>query len=359
MPDINATIQNATLLRDIIANSADAIVIADAAQVVTYINSSAESLFGHSCQEIIGKPIDILMPEQFRAAHRVSADSFRDSGEQARFMANRDGSIHGLRADGTEFPANVSILKSGSGPDAHLVAIIRDVTEQKRLEDELKALASTDPLTGVLNRRTFLAHAEAEYDRARRYGRPMTFAMIDIDHFKAVNDFHGHLAGDKALCHVAGILSSGLRSTDVLCRWGGEEFALLLAETDETSALIAAQRLRCSVAAHSWDRRTGYDSDDGQHRRGRIQRERGNARRAHLQSRSGALFRETGGPEQSLRCKLLPAGTDQPRGPVLPGLLTRRRPEHDRRLRIFRRYGCACRQRATPTPLPHTVSLLT
>ncbi len=246
-PHIGVNLPSEALCFNIIENCADAVVVADTDQKVTYINKSAETMFGHASGSIIGKPFHLLIPERVRNRHHTLTDSFRGSSEASRFMDSRDVTIHGLRADGLEFPVNVSILKVGRGADMALVAIVRDVTEQKRFERELEKIASTDPLTGILNRRTFLPRAEAEYARARRYSRPMTFAMVDIDRFKTINDRFGHSVGDQALCHVVDVLSMGLRLTDVLCRWGGEEFSLILTETDEKSALITMQRLRRSV----------------------------------------------------------------------------------------------------------------
>ncbi len=241
------SVRNDSLYLDIIENCADAVVVVDADQSITYVNKSAMAMFGHSNKAVVGKSLNILIPERVRDGHRSLTDSFRNSSEPSRYMQNREVSIQGLRANGSEFPVNVSILKSGGDSNTSLVAIIRDVTEQKKLEEDLKQLASTDPLTGILNRRTFLPRAEEEYVRAKRYGRPMSFAMIDIDFFKAINDTYGHAAGDQAICHVVDVISSGLRKPDILCRWGGEEFALILTETDEKSALITTQRLRRSV----------------------------------------------------------------------------------------------------------------
>lgn len=245
--EVGASSLNEALYFNIIENCADAVVVADRDQTVTYVNKSAESMFGYASEDLIGNAFDILIPAPVRTRHHALAETFRQSGEASRYMQNRDVTIYALRADGSEFPVNVSILKIGSGAEMSLVAIVRDITEQKQFEQELEKIASTDPLTGILNRRTFLPRAEAEYARAQRYGRPMTFAMIDIDRFKRINDKYGHSVGDQALCHVVNVISDGLRLTDVLCRWGGEEFALILTETDEKSALITMQRLRRSV----------------------------------------------------------------------------------------------------------------
>lgn len=113
---------------------------------------------------------------------------------------------------------------------------------------ELRALAVTDPLTAVLNRRGFVQRAGIEWARCRRHGRPLAVLALDIDHFKAVNDTHGHDAGDAVLRDVAARLMRGLRPSDVVGRLGGEEFAVVLPETTADAAVMLAERLRTEVA---------------------------------------------------------------------------------------------------------------
>lgn len=117
-----------------------------------------------------------------------------------------------------------------------------------RLRAELEHLATHDPLLPVLNRRAFLQACEHELSRQRRTGRPPALILMDLDHFKAVNDTHGHQHGDAVLRHVVTRLQTVLRRTDVLARYGGEEFALLLPETSTDDACLLAQRLHTSLA---------------------------------------------------------------------------------------------------------------
>jgi diguanylate cyclase (GGDEF)-like protein len=116
-----------------------------------------------------------------------------------------------------------------------------------RLFEQVQYLAITDPLTGLYNRRQFFALAEREFVRALRYHRAVAVLMLDIDHFKAVNDAHGHPIGDEVLRAVAGRCASGLRTMDLLGRYGGEEFVALLPETDWDGAQQAAERLRHAI----------------------------------------------------------------------------------------------------------------
>lgn len=119
-------------------------------------------------------------------------------------------------------------------------------------EQQLQVLSSTDALTSLLNRRAFLESCETEMHRTTRYGLPLSLAMIDIDHFKSINDTHGHQAGDEALRAVAKTLHECFRSHDVVGRLGGEEFAVLLPHTDRAGALVAAERFRSAIEAQSF-----------------------------------------------------------------------------------------------------------
>jgi two-component system cell cycle response regulator len=119
--------------------------------------------------------------------------------------------------------------------------------EKARLFEKTQNLAITDELTGLLNRRQLLTLAEVEYERVRRYHRPLSAVMIDIDHFKQINDTYGHPVGDATLIALAKCCRANLRATDILGRYGGEEFLILLPETQHDKALEAAERIRKQV----------------------------------------------------------------------------------------------------------------
>lgn len=108
----------------------------------------------------------------------------------------------------------------------------------------LEQLASTDDLTGLANRRTFMRRLTEECQRAERYRRPLSIVLIDMDQFKLINDQHGHATGDHALVNFGALLSSTARVSDLVARLGGDEFALLLPETDDTAAARMVERLR-------------------------------------------------------------------------------------------------------------------
>jgi len=131
---------------------------------------------------------------------------------------------------------------------AYLVGTGLDVTERKKLECDLVHQARTDFLTGIPNRRHFLDLADLELARARRYARPFSMLMLDLDLFKNINDRYGHLTGDLTLQKVVEVCGQILREVDVVGRLGGEEFGIILPETDAAKALQVADRVRQAVA---------------------------------------------------------------------------------------------------------------
>ncbi len=118
----------------------------------------------------------------------------------------------------------------------------------RKARDDLTALATTDPLTGLANQRALIAAIDAEIERAARYGHSCGLLFVDLDHFKQLNDQHGHAAGDATLCQVSEVARTCLRHVDVLGRWGGEEFLILLPEADGPRALATAERVRAAIA---------------------------------------------------------------------------------------------------------------
>jgi diguanylate cyclase (GGDEF)-like protein len=122
----------------------------------------------------------------------------------------------------------------------------------RRLNAELKRLSETDQLTGLYNRARLDSEYRVEFERAQRYARPLSLIMLDIDHFKRVNDELGHLSGDKVLVTVASIALLSIRNTDVLGRWGGEEFLVLCPEAGTADALVVAERIRAAVEGGSF-----------------------------------------------------------------------------------------------------------
>lgn len=213
--------------------------------VIVYGNGPSASLGGHSLEGLVGRPAT--------AFYRDPAD--RDRIQQ---LFRERGSLQSeevclLAADGTELWMLLSMVPVLYGGEASVLSTLVDFTDRKRLEIELKRLATTDALTGAVNRRSFLERAQAELSRSRRYGAPLSLVMMDVDHFKRINDTLGHARGDDALCRIVQVCAQVVRKEDVLGRLGGEEFALLLPQTSLDEAHHLVERLRERIASSRMD----------------------------------------------------------------------------------------------------------
>ncbi|MGR2740185.1 GGDEF domain-containing protein [Billgrantia sp. Q4P2] len=177
---------------------------------------------------------------------------------QSKAGVDHEADYRALKADGTYVWIRdvVHVVRNGAGEVEALIGFMFDISERKqneekllRLQRELEELSYQDGLTGVANRRLLDSVLETEWASARRSGQPLSFIMLDIDCFKQYNDHYGHLAGDDCLRRVAQILAASiLRPRDLLARFGGEEFALVLPETDLESARQVAERCRAAIS---------------------------------------------------------------------------------------------------------------
>ena len=138
-----------------------------------------------------------------------------------------------------------------------LPARVRAALRTKRLQDLLMVYSEIDSLTEVYNRRVLMERLEQEWNRTRRYSTTVAFIMCDIDHFKKVNDTHGHPTGDQVLEKVASLLSKSVRSSDMVGRYGGEEFGIVMVNADSASAAAAAERYRTKIESMQFHSRRG------------------------------------------------------------------------------------------------------
>lgn len=202
-----------------------------------------DMLEAESDTEVIGRRlVDVVSAPYREAFDELTSKVCRGESGSLEFE------MVGLKGQHRWLDTHAVPMRDASGGITGLLGVTRDITERRRVEQELARLAQTDPLTGLANRRHFMAQAEEELSRTHRYGGPLSVLMVDIDHFKRVNDTYGHKTGDLVLRKFADLSRHMLRDIDTIGRIGGEEFAILLPETDGSRGREVAERLRSALA---------------------------------------------------------------------------------------------------------------
>lgn len=234
-------------LATVIENFHGGILLEDERRTVQLTNQMFCDLFApfERPDTLVGKAAEAVLDA---SADRFQAPmQFRESTRQLVASRQAKTGEELLLSDGRALERDSLPIVDGGRFLGHLW-LYRDITERKTRERELHRLATTDLLTGLPNRRYFLERVEQELARLRRFGTPAALLMMDIDHFKQVNDLYGHPTGDAVLRHFAEVASGNLRRIDLLGRLGGEEFAALLPGTDADGARLLAERLRLKIA---------------------------------------------------------------------------------------------------------------
>lgn len=275
--------------REILDAVFDGILITDERGVIVQTNPAAARIFGYEQEELTGRNLDILIPEPERSWHgKRMRDYLHEDRDR---VIGRDREIRGLRKDGSLIPIEIAITELWREGRRHFVGVLRDITARRqaeaalreahqalerrvaerteeltrinlalqqeiearaRMQQELERLATTDTLTGIRNRRAFDEQLALELTRARRYGQKLALILLDIDHFKRINDRHGHQVGDRVLVDLAHVVGSRLRASEVFARWGGEEFIILAPNSDAEDAALLAEEVRARVEAHDF-----------------------------------------------------------------------------------------------------------
>ncbi len=235
--------------RLILESAGEGIYGLDQAGKSTFVNPAAAAMLGYEVDELIGKQMHDLI-------HHSYPDGTHYPREKCpMYAAFADGNTRAVadevlwRKDGSSFPVEYTSTPVRKDDEViGSVVVFKDITERKQAEEELQKLAITDPLTGLPNRRHFLQIAEKETAWSLRYKHPLSVVVMDLDHFKAVNDTHGHAKGDEVLVEIARICHNAVRGSDIFARFGGEEFAALLPMTTLSQSEALGHRLRHLVA---------------------------------------------------------------------------------------------------------------
>ncbi len=230
----------------ILDTASDAIITIDDHGIIQTQNRAAQIMFGVSDQDAIGHNISIVIPPPHREQHDGYLERYRRTG--VKRMIGTTQQLEAMRADGEIFPVELSISEVQAGDKRLFTAIIRDITERKRLGDKIEIMAHYDQLTGLANRALFHDRLSQAIALARRRRGKLGLLYLDLDRFKPVNDNYGHAAGDMLLCAVAVRLRESLRASDTVARLGGDEFAVILTEIGSpVDAGAVAEKLRFSI----------------------------------------------------------------------------------------------------------------
>lgn len=243
--------ENERTLRSIyrsIEATGESVLITDKSETVYYVNPAFSRLSGFEADEVFDTPAN----EFFRFDH--SPVDLGTMKAIARETGSWQGDVTMQRKNGELYDAflDLNSVTDGAGNFEGFIFIQRDITGIKKMMHDLERLARIDSLTGLYNRRYFMERFEEEMIRSRRYSRPTTLLLLDLDHFKDVNDSFGHSSGDRVLERTGFLIEKQMRTTDFAGRYGGEELCIALPETSLEGGCIFAERLRVRIQEESF-----------------------------------------------------------------------------------------------------------
>ena len=238
-------------------NCVDILCSVGADHVIHYVSPSCLDILGWKPVEMIGKDFaEFVFHEDILDSEDVAAAGIQDgagtSHARVRLLKKEQAPVW--------ISINTRCVRDPeTGDPWKYVLVMRDITERKVLEEKLSALATTDDLTGLWNRRAFDKALRREWQRISRMESDLSLLLLDLDHFKSLNDQYGHQLGDECLAAVASTISDTVRATDVVCRWGGDEVAIIFPATDQAGALKAAEKIRSAIEALRFRSRENSD----------------------------------------------------------------------------------------------------
>jgi len=231
---------------------------------IALANKAAVDLVGFSQTELEGEPVEILLPDDLHDPHVAHRAEYAEDPQDRLMGEHRDLQVS--RKDGAVIPVEIGLrpVETSSGP--MVVCTLVDLRYRRAVKEDLlkltatlearnerlAELATTDSLTSLRNRQAFMDHLETQMETSVRHARPLSVLMLDIDYFKTYNDRFGHLAGDEVLRRLGGVLRDASRRSDLVARLGGEEFGVILPETEVKGAVTFGERFREAVETYEW-----------------------------------------------------------------------------------------------------------
>lgn len=245
MKELEADDDAVVLALGLLEAAPDAILVIRAGGNIALANRMAERLFGYDRADLIGLPVEALVPHEQREAHEKKRGQYERTG-RTRSMGDL-AILNAVRKNGDLLPVEISLSPVETSIGKLTIAIVRDVTRRRALEEELRHTSTHDALTGLFNR-AYLEFVRASFESAKGH---VGVLIIDVDDLKGVNDTLGHDAGDQCIKRAAVVLRATAGPDDVTARLGGDEFAMLVPDADAASLAAKVALLRAELERHN------------------------------------------------------------------------------------------------------------
>jgi diguanylate cyclase (GGDEF)-like protein/PAS domain S-box-containing protein len=233
------------MFRSVAESSLDALVVIGEDVRIREANPATVQMFGWKRKDLLGQSLELLVPKRPHPVHRKSLAKLIQQGSSDKFT--KLYLFEGMHRNGTKFPVEIIISNFKAGRQRSYTVFIRNLAERRRLENALAEQAVRDSLTGLYNRRCYSDRIKEEISRADRNRISLSILLCDLDRFKAINDTAGHHVGDQLLKAVAKGIRESTRETDLVFRWGGDEFVAVLSDVTREGVLRASERIRREV----------------------------------------------------------------------------------------------------------------
>ncbi len=233
-------LENPDILRSIFEDSTEGVVIIDDSNSILACNPAMQHIFGYELEELIGKSLNLLLPKRY-TNHQSHITNYKAAGKSHIMGYGRE--VSGMHKNGHEVALEVGVSKAYIDGRYILTGIVRDITERKQAQEELKRLALIDPLTNVYNRNFLYTHLQHTLLEAARYNKHFAILFFDLNRFKMANDKYGHSVGDAILVEFVARIKKSIRSSDVLARTGGDEFILIAPTADDITHAAIAKKI--------------------------------------------------------------------------------------------------------------------
>ncbi|MDD3443581.1 MAG: sensor domain-containing diguanylate cyclase, partial [Sulfurimonas denitrificans] len=218
-----------------------------------YLNEASYITRGYTKDEMLGMKVQELDYSDEKNSAEIYEENLANLQEQLSKKEKAVLEVRHRTKDSKILPIEITCKLIKEKDKSYIISIARDISELKAMNKTLEKMANTDNLTGIYNRRKFEEIIKIEMERSARYNSNLSLIMIDIDHFKRINDTYGHDEGDNVIRKTVEIVSKNIRHLDVFVRWGGEEFIVLCPQTESKNASILAEKLRVAIESVNYE----------------------------------------------------------------------------------------------------------